>query len=178
MRSSPPPVAFTVAAAPSLVASRIWSSSRAQRCSCIVRPVKRPRAAGGGVHDCFVNGRGQRRVLGRERCRSARGRNDGDALRADCRRGHRRCDRRGRGLSHDLRRARCRQRELLGRKRHGAARDRVVSGLSGVTNIDAQQYRTCAGKADGSVYCWGSLSSLGDGTTSARFVPTRVIGMP
>jgi alpha-tubulin suppressor-like RCC1 family protein len=55
---------------------------------------------------------------------------------------------------------------------------RVVSGLSGVTTVDAQQYRTCAGQGDGSVYCWGSLDSLGDGTASARFVPTRVLGLP
>ena len=54
----------------------------------------------------------------------------------------------------------------------------LVPAFTGVTAIDAQIYRTCAGKADGSVYCWGSFNSLGDGTSSPRLSPTRVIGMP
>ncbi len=54
-------------------------------------------------------------------------------------------------------------------------------GLGTVSYIAAGWAHTCAIRtADARVYCWGSNSSgqLGDGTTTMRTVPTRVIGLP
>jgi alpha-tubulin suppressor-like RCC1 family protein len=55
-----------------------------------------------------------------------------------------------------------------------------VSGLtSGVVSITAGTYFSCAVLADGSAKCWGwnVNGSLGDGTTTDRFVPTQVSGL-
>jgi alpha-tubulin suppressor-like RCC1 family protein len=67
----------------------------------------------------------------------------------------------------------------------GAANARVptpvqVQGFaSGATKVTAGAQHTCATKADGKVYCWGSnyFGELGDGTTVTRAVPTLVVDL-
>ena len=53
-----------------------------------------------------------------------------------------------------------------------------VLGLSDVTDVSAGLAGTCA-VAGGSVYCWGDnqFGQLGDGTTTDRLTPTRVVGL-
>jgi hypothetical protein len=55
-----------------------------------------------------------------------------------------------------------------------------VSGLaSGVASISANAYGTCAVTTAGDLWCWGWNVSggVGDGTTTPRHVPTRVVGL-
>ncbi|PKN23654.1 MAG: hypothetical protein CVU65_13865 [Deltaproteobacteria bacterium HGW-Deltaproteobacteria-22] len=75
----------------------------------------------------------------------------------------------------------CWGRNYNGQLGDGTTTDRSVptpvSGLStGVTAISAGMYHTCVIKTDGSVWCWGNngMGQLGDGTTTARLVPTAV----
>ena len=56
----------------------------------------------------------------------------------------------------------------------------AVSGLaSGVVAIAAGVYHTCAVKASGAAYCWGSnvFAQLGDGTETNRVTPVEVSGL-
>jgi alpha-tubulin suppressor-like RCC1 family protein len=43
--------------------------------------------------------------------------------------------------------------------------------------IDAGDKHTCGVTSTGAVYCWGdnTFGQLGDGTTTGRLVPTRVL---
>ena len=53
---------------------------------------------------------------------------------------------------------------------------KTVQGLSGVAELAAGYYHTCARLTDGSSRCWGENASgqLGDGTTTRRLTPTLV----
>jgi alpha-tubulin suppressor-like RCC1 family protein len=56
----------------------------------------------------------------------------------------------------------------------------AVSGLaSGVTRIAAGFLHTCAGRTDGSVWCWGwnFYGQVGDGTNTERATPVAVSGL-
>ena len=52
--------------------------------------------------------------------------------------------------------------------------------LSGIADLRAGYDFTCALLTSGDVYCWGwnDYGQLGDGTTTDRYTPTRVIGLP
>ncbi|WP_158620279.1 MULTISPECIES: hypothetical protein [Corallococcus] len=52
-----------------------------------------------------------------------------------------------------------------------------VPGLSGVTSIAAGEFHSIAAGADGTVWAWGSNANgeLGDGTTTAKLSPVRVV---
>ena len=54
-----------------------------------------------------------------------------------------------------------------------------VLGLSDVVDIDAGFAHTCAVRANGEVWCWGRnrFGQLGDGSTEARFSPTRALAL-
>ncbi len=56
-----------------------------------------------------------------------------------------------------------------------------VSGLTGVSAISTSQqvYHTCAVKADGTAWCWGTNGNgqLGDNTTTERLLPVQVSGL-
>jgi len=54
-----------------------------------------------------------------------------------------------------------------------------VSGLSGVTAIDAGSGHNVALKSDGTVWTWGlnSYGQVGDGTTNSRYSPAPVSGL-
>lgn len=67
----------------------------------------------------------------------------------------------------------------------GSATDRAVPvrvrGLgTGLRDIASGFLHSCAIDAAGDVWCWGSNGSgrLGDGTTTARNLPVRVVGLP
>jgi alpha-tubulin suppressor-like RCC1 family protein len=66
----------------------------------------------------------------------------------------------------------------LGTGEAGAAKASVVEvvGLSGVTSVAAGITHTCALRADGSIWCWGSntFGQLGNGTTEDGLVPVEV----
>jgi alpha-tubulin suppressor-like RCC1 family protein len=56
-----------------------------------------------------------------------------------------------------------------------------VTGITDVAQVAVSAYRACASTNAGAVACWGTAAggaSLGDGTTSSRFWPTPVIGVP
>jgi alpha-tubulin suppressor-like RCC1 family protein len=55
----------------------------------------------------------------------------------------------------------------------------AVSGLSGVTEIAAGYYHTCALLSGGEVRCWGSggFGQLGDGSATLRLTPVGVSGL-
>src|SRR5205823_2404421 len=63
----------------------------------------------------------------------------------------------------------------------GSATPVDVTGLtSGVTAVAAGKNHSCALMGDGGVTCWGDNGEgqLGDGTTTVRLAPVRVIGLP
>jgi len=49
-----------------------------------------------------------------------------------------------------------------------------------VTYLDVGSEHSCALRSDGAVYCWGQndVGQLGDGTTTSRASPTKVVGLP
>jgi alpha-tubulin suppressor-like RCC1 family protein/uncharacterized membrane protein len=53
-----------------------------------------------------------------------------------------------------------------------------ASGISDIATVDAGDVHSCALRASGLGYCWGSNSNgqLGDGTTTGRLVPAPVAG--
>ena len=55
----------------------------------------------------------------------------------------------------------------------------AVVGLSGVVELAAGGYHSCARLTDGSVSCWGNngLGQLGDGTLVDKLSPTAVAGL-
>jgi alpha-tubulin suppressor-like RCC1 family protein len=54
-----------------------------------------------------------------------------------------------------------------------------VPGLTGVTELKAGRFHTCAVKNDGTLWCWGlnQTGQIGDGTVADRSRPTRVSGL-
>lgn len=54
-----------------------------------------------------------------------------------------------------------------------------ATGLTFITQLAVGERHTCAVNHDGTAWCWGANGSgrLGDGTTSQRTRPTRVIGL-
>jgi len=56
----------------------------------------------------------------------------------------------------------------------------VVAGLAAVRDIDSGPGHVCVIDERDEVYCWGSNSAgqVGDGTTTVRSRPTRVLGLP
>ena len=54
-----------------------------------------------------------------------------------------------------------------------------IPGLTGVAQISAGRYHTCAAMVDGTVQCWGwnATRQLGDGTTEDHYTPTPVPGL-
>ena len=55
----------------------------------------------------------------------------------------------------------------------------AVVGLSGVTQLDAGDYHSCAVVTSGAIKCWGYnvYGQLGDGTRTDRGAPTNVIAL-
>jgi alpha-tubulin suppressor-like RCC1 family protein len=55
----------------------------------------------------------------------------------------------------------------------------LVSSLSGVVDISAGYFHTCAVRMNGSVQCWGgnNYGQLGDGTRTTRLIPVAVAGI-
>jgi len=54
---------------------------------------------------------------------------------------------------------------------------RIASGAAGFIAVAAGSWYSLALKNDGTVWAWGGLSSLGDGTTTDRWVPVQVQGL-
>ena len=54
-----------------------------------------------------------------------------------------------------------------------------LSPLTDVAEVQAGNMYRCARTTAGAVYCWGSNTNgeLGDGTTTSRSAPTRVMGL-
>jgi alpha-tubulin suppressor-like RCC1 family protein len=50
-----------------------------------------------------------------------------------------------------------------------------VMDIGDAVEIEAGTFFGCARRATGSVWCWGQGGAIGDGTTSTRSVPTRVL---
>jgi len=55
----------------------------------------------------------------------------------------------------------------------------TVTGLTGVTQVAAQENHVCARKSDGTLWCWGQnlYGQLGNGTTAASNLPVQVFGV-
>ena len=78
----------------------------------------------------------------------------------------------------------CWGRNLVGQLGTGNTTDSqtpiAVSGLTGVTAVEAGGFHTCAVQSGGTIKCWGdnSLGQVGDGTTApTRTTPVTVLGV-
>ena len=58
-----------------------------------------------------------------------------------------------------------------------SSRGIVVPGVTGATHVAAGYQHACAVVAGGGVWCWGAntVGQLGDGTTTSRNLPVRVL---